>query len=147
MRKTFSEFLIWGKILDSEDLEIKYTQATHLQMSPQTGNFFPCYSVIIIINVPLLVFWLLLSNFLGLHLNSFMFKKVIIKIGYKQYFHIKLKFNTHHTASIKTHLFLKGPERSTYIVLSPSSSRDEHRGGAAGAWPLVSGRRCRFSGR
>lgn len=49
MRKIFSEFLIWGKILDSEDLEIKYTQATHLQMSPQTENFFPVTQLLLLL--------------------------------------------------------------------------------------------------
>lgn len=50
MRKIFSEFLIWGKILDSEDLEIKYNiQASHLQMSPQTKNFFPVTQLLLLL--------------------------------------------------------------------------------------------------
>lgn len=50
MRKIFSEFLIWGKILDSEDLEIKYnTQASHLQMSPHTENFFPVTQLLLLL--------------------------------------------------------------------------------------------------
>lgn len=50
MRKIFSEFLIWGKILDSEDLEIKHnTQATHLQMSPQTENLFPVTQLLLLL--------------------------------------------------------------------------------------------------
>lgn len=131
-------FLIWKKTIYMI-LKIQRFNITFKLFICKYLLILNTFSTVLKIFLFVLFYWLLILDLTYvLILTIFCFKKCN-KVGCKLLFNINWKLNTHHTASIKTHLLLRAPERSTHIVLSPSSSQRCTPGGGGGGGGAATG--------